>query len=240
MDAESSLMFKRSIKMNKNKVHPTLVILLALVCVSLLTACGSFGPIQAKAAGPEEIVNRPNLTQFNADEIAAYRWNAIAEGYAKMDLPSKPLLTQLNYGEITAFRWNAIAEGYAKMDLPSKPLLTQLNHGEIAAFRWNAIAEGYAKMDLPSKPLLTQLNHDEIAAFRWNAIARAYEEMDLSYPSLLTELPQAMFLPTAGMLLLKATRVWTALTGYYSLNSHQEISWPSVGMRWPKLTRKWD
>ena len=134
--------------MNENKVLPTLVILLALVCLSLLTACDSFTLIQAKAASPEEIVNKPLLTQLNHGDISAFRWNAIAQGYEKIDLPSQPLLTQLNHGEIAAFRWNAIAQGYEKMDLSYPTLLTELAPGDIMAFRWNAMARAYEKMGL--------------------------------------------------------------------------------------------
>jgi hypothetical protein len=75
--------------MNANKVFSALVILLALVSLSFLTACDSVGLIQAKAAGPEEIANKPLLTQLDPGEIAAFRWIAMARAYEKMELFNK-------------------------------------------------------------------------------------------------------------------------------------------------------
>ena len=52
-----------------------------------------------------------DLTTLSADDISAYRWNAMAKFYSEHRGRD---LTTLSAGDISAYRWNAMAKFYSK------------------------------------------------------------------------------------------------------------------------------
>ena len=73
--------------MNKNKVLITLLIL-SLAALSLLTACQSTIPAQAKAV-EAVVLDEAESSDFDYEQAAdqmAYRWNAMAREYERLGL----------------------------------------------------------------------------------------------------------------------------------------------------------
>ena len=104
---------------------------------------------------------------MDPEDVMAYRWNAIAQGYEKLGL----LNANMDPGDVKAYRWNAIARGFEKLGL----LNNNMDPGDVKAYRWNAIARGYEKLGL----LNANMDPGDVKAYRWNAIARGYEKLGL-------------------------------------------------------------
>ena len=99
--------------MTKNKVSTAVLLILTLLSVSILAACQTAGPKAVLAAEPEDEIGAPGgeFDYEQAAEVSAFRWQAMADGYAKLGL------LNLDAGDISAFRWNAMAKGYEKLGM---------------------------------------------------------------------------------------------------------------------------
>ena len=154
--------------MNKKKVLTTLLIL-SLAALSLMTACQSAIPAQAKAVG-SDISDEVESSDFDYEQAAdnlAYRWIAMAQAYEKAGLLNR----KTDPGDLMAYRWNAMAQAYQRHSL--------LNYGsnpdDVMAFRWNAMARYYEQQGM----LTNKMDAGDIKAFRWLAMARSYERLGL-------------------------------------------------------------
>ena len=126
-----------------NKSH-TVFVLVALVGLFLLTACGADSSLQVQAKGLEDDASaNPDFTKLSPNDILAHRWNAMAAAYETQVSGDQALLTKLTPNEIMAYRWNAIARVY---DESLEPLLTNLTPIEIMTYRWNAMADAYQEL----------------------------------------------------------------------------------------------
>jgi EamA domain-containing membrane protein RarD len=112
---------QKEIEMKKNKGKTILFSSLALIALILVAA---FGPQVASIAAAFGN-NAPSpaasvkLTELSADEISAYRWEAIAQAYSG-DPYAGVDLTTLNAQDVTAFRWLAKARVYEKLYMIDK------------------------------------------------------------------------------------------------------------------------
>jgi hypothetical protein len=113
--------------MTKHK-FPILMIVLTLVVVSFLAGYQIGGQQnEAVASAHESNVNnqavgnglsyaRGSLTGLSANDVSAYRWQAIARFYAK-DPYIGVDLTTLSPDDVMAFRWQAMARTYQAQGL---------------------------------------------------------------------------------------------------------------------------
>jgi len=89
---------------------------------------------------PAVLGSTSNLTTLSAEDVSAYRWNAMADYYSKLQVSD---LTTLSEADISAYRWNAMADYYSKLQVSD---LTTLSAEDITAYRWNAMADYYANL----------------------------------------------------------------------------------------------
>ena len=151
--------------MSKERGFFSIFFFVLLAGLFALTACQG-------AAFASEVDS--NFNDEQAAENMAYRWQAMAQAYAKhgrSDVGTDP-------GEISAYRWNAMAAAYEGRGL----LNDEISPEDLIAYRWLAMARSYEKNDL-----LNELREfsDDAVAFRWVAMARSFEKNDL-----LTQDPQ--------------------------------------------------
>ena len=92
-------------------------------------------------AGQSTFAGR-DLTTLSADDITAYRWQAMAQYYARTPIREMDLTT-LSAEDILAYRWQAMAQYYAQVSTNGSDLTT-LSSDDITAYRWQAMARYYA------------------------------------------------------------------------------------------------
>jgi len=89
---------------------------------------------------PAVLGSTSNLTTLSAEDVSAYRWNAMADYYSKLQSAD---LTTLSAGDVSAYRLNAADDYYARHQSAD---LTTLSAADVSAYRWNAMADYYATL----------------------------------------------------------------------------------------------
>ena len=113
---------------------------------------------------PRVLGSTGSLTSLSADEILAYRWQAMAEYYSKLGARD---LTTLSADEVLAYRWQAVAEYYSKFGDRE----TSLSAASFQASRWYPLTSFYSQLGTRD---LTTLSADDASTYRWLAMAEAY------------------------------------------------------------------
>ena len=98
---------------------------------------GVFGPEEEQAA----VANR-NLTDYTADGVLAYRWQAMAKYYEKNPVIENDL-TDFSAEDVLAYRWQAMVRYYAQAPTNGRNLADYSADG-VLAYRWQAMAQYYA------------------------------------------------------------------------------------------------
>ena len=101
--------------MKKNHFSPIYILALALIVLSLLTGCGQ--SVFAKSLSNQS--TRVNLTPLSADDISAYRWEALGRFYAA-DPYEGVNLTTLGSNDAMIFRWIAMTRVYERLGVVDK------------------------------------------------------------------------------------------------------------------------
>jgi hypothetical protein len=87
---------------------------------------------------PSVLGSTSSLTTLSAGDVSAYRWQAMADYYTKLQTGD---LTTLSEADASAYRWGAMADYYSKLQAGD---LTTLSAEEVSAYRWKALAEYYS------------------------------------------------------------------------------------------------
>jgi type II secretory pathway pseudopilin PulG len=87
---------------------------------------------------PSVLGSTSNLTTLSAEDISAYRWQAMADSYSRLQSVD---LTTLRADDISAYRWGAMAGYYSKLQTAD---LTTLSSEEVTDYRWNALVDYYS------------------------------------------------------------------------------------------------
>ncbi|MEJ2598762.1 MAG: hypothetical protein P8Z00_10545 [Anaerolineales bacterium] len=112
-----------------------------------------------------------NLTTLSAEDVSAYRWQAMAQHYAGNPTRGSDL-TALSAEDVSVYRWQAMAQAYARAPISGNDL-TALSAADVSAYRWQAMAQAYAQIPISGGDLTT-LSAEDIAAYRWQAQAQFY------------------------------------------------------------------
>ena len=87
---------------------------------------------------PSVFGSTSNLTTLSAGDVSAYRWQAMAEYYHRLQSVD---LTTYRADDISAYRWQAMADYYGKLQTGD---LTTLSAEEITDYRWQALIDYFS------------------------------------------------------------------------------------------------
>jgi len=87
---------------------------------------------------PSVLGSTSNLTTLSADDVSAYRWQAMADYYGRLQSVN---LTTLSAADVSAYRWSAMADTYSKLQAGD---LTTKSAEEITDYRWQALVDYYS------------------------------------------------------------------------------------------------
>jgi len=93
--------------------------------------------VGAAVGVPAVLGSTKDLTSLLAEDVSAYRWQAMADSYSKL---ASVDLTTMSEADISAYRWKAMADYYSKLAAGD---LTTLSADEVSAYRWSAMVEYY-------------------------------------------------------------------------------------------------
>ena len=91
---------------------------------------------------PRVFGSTSNLTTLSANDVSAYRWQALGDYYTRLQTGDQ---TTLSEADISAYRWQALGDYYAKLQAGD---LTTLSANDISAYRWQALGDYYREHGL--------------------------------------------------------------------------------------------
>lgn len=108
----------------------------ALIAGTLIVA--SILLVGAAIGVPSVFGSTSSLTTLSADDVSAYRWQAMADYYTRLQSVD---LTALSAEDVSAYRWGAMADYYSKSQTGD---LTTLSAEDITDYRWQALVDYYS------------------------------------------------------------------------------------------------